>query len=449
MKIIVVALNFLLLLVAGEVFATNFYVDSGASGTNDGTSWTDAWESFSDISWAGVSAGDTVTVRYATYAIPSGHTLSADGSSGNVVTLTAEDSDNKPVMNGDAGITTQVLSISGDYVTIENIRVVGNASGRRVINITGDNVTLDGVESVYSGGGSSTTNHNINAFSTDNLTIKNCLVDYSPRNGIYVINGSSSTADNGLIENTEIRNVTTHHAINIFPDTSDPDQNFFDGWVIRNCYIHDLGSQSAFFLRRFRTFKIYNNLVINVGNFVSLASHTTLGIEKYNANSLIANNTVYGGGGGYAIVNYVADYLEVKNNIFYGNYTSNRVIRFDENYTEGTQGQPTVGHDFDNNLYYTSGGTMVWRWAETDHTGLSTWQSISSQDASSSFINPSLDENYKSDASDDPAVGSGEDLSGTFTIDKDGITRVAWDIGAYEYQAESSPARNPAILIMN
>ncbi len=44
------------------IYGTNHYVDKNASGSNNGSSWSNAWESFSAISWSSVSAGDVVYV---------------------------------------------------------------------------------------------------------------------------------------------------------------------------------------------------------------------------------------------------------------------------------------------------------------------------------------------------------------------------------------------------
>jgi len=40
----------------------SWYVDNEASGANDGSSWSDAWESFADINWSSLSDGDTIYI---------------------------------------------------------------------------------------------------------------------------------------------------------------------------------------------------------------------------------------------------------------------------------------------------------------------------------------------------------------------------------------------------
>ena len=42
--------------------AADWYVDNGANGANNGTSWTHAWESFSSTNWSVVSPGDTLYI---------------------------------------------------------------------------------------------------------------------------------------------------------------------------------------------------------------------------------------------------------------------------------------------------------------------------------------------------------------------------------------------------
>jgi hypothetical protein len=67
--------------------SANFYVrpNGGAYGTETGGDWTNAFDGFSDINWAGVSAGDTIWVSGGTYT--QSLTPAASGSSGNPIAI--------------------------------------------------------------------------------------------------------------------------------------------------------------------------------------------------------------------------------------------------------------------------------------------------------------------------------------------------------------------------
>ncbi len=45
-----------------SVQASNWYVDNDASGSNSGTSWANAWESFADIDWNAIQPGDIIYI---------------------------------------------------------------------------------------------------------------------------------------------------------------------------------------------------------------------------------------------------------------------------------------------------------------------------------------------------------------------------------------------------
>ncbi len=63
-KIIIVAFLIIVLSTYSVAFGANWYVDNQATGTNNGTSWANAWTSFAKIVWGatGVKAGDTLYI---------------------------------------------------------------------------------------------------------------------------------------------------------------------------------------------------------------------------------------------------------------------------------------------------------------------------------------------------------------------------------------------------
>ena len=42
--------------------AASHYVDKNSNGNNNGTSWSNAWESFSDIEWNQIQPGDIIYI---------------------------------------------------------------------------------------------------------------------------------------------------------------------------------------------------------------------------------------------------------------------------------------------------------------------------------------------------------------------------------------------------
>ena len=54
-------------LTAVQGFSANYYVRKGATGANNGSSWTNAWNEMSQINFSAVSCGDTIWLAGGSY----------------------------------------------------------------------------------------------------------------------------------------------------------------------------------------------------------------------------------------------------------------------------------------------------------------------------------------------------------------------------------------------
>jgi len=144
--------------------AANWYVDAAAAGSHNGTSWANAWTSFSQISQASLAGGDVVWVKSGTY--DERFTITKGGSSAssriNYVGL-PNSSGNRPVLRG-------VNGGSYSYIAFINFEIThtGSANSYDAIALTSGggwliqdnyihNTYADGIRVAYG----STSNNNI------------------------------------------------------------------------------------------------------------------------------------------------------------------------------------------------------------------------------------------------------------------------------------------------
>lgn len=93
----------LFLLITTITYATDYYVDKNANGNNNGTSWVNAWQSFSSINWGQIQPGDVVYI-----------------SGGTDSTVYTESVD----LSGIYGTATNFITIRNSYESGHNGRVI-------------------------------------------------------------------------------------------------------------------------------------------------------------------------------------------------------------------------------------------------------------------------------------------------------------------------------------
>ena len=79
----------LFLFISTITYATDYYVDKISSGQNNGTSWANAWQSFSAINWGSINPGDVLYISGGTDSTIYYERLvvGASGTPGNYVTV--------------------------------------------------------------------------------------------------------------------------------------------------------------------------------------------------------------------------------------------------------------------------------------------------------------------------------------------------------------------------
>lgn len=444
----------------GPIAPSAFYLDNAAAGSNNGTSWTDAWQSFAVVDYGVIRPGDTLYVSGGVTSKTYNEAISPhSGANGVYFTIsTGQDASH----NG-----TVIMNPSGaDWLTersIQYLHITGNVGGAKKMQVTGTGWLLNSIPAP-------TVSH-------EGLHLS--YIDFGARGYAFYVHPSISVVNfeldhsnlektasgtNSMIENMgsvdAYDNTLIHHnTLSLHNDTIlGPDLvkwgvgiSFYDNTVeiISDGCGTQCGEHTDFFQLSNGHYKIYNNTFegssdqgVFISGFGGIPTLTGLLV----CNNLFIHNAQPGGVHDaiglsfFASPSIVVTDVIIANNTFVDlTQTDGFVIVFQ------TFGSCTNCH-VKNNLFKNSiagNGLLIDnRVSVSNNTAL---------DSSTQFVAYTQYDTAGNDlhlaAGDTVAKDQGVDLSSLgFTelnFDKDGVARpqgAAWDIGAYEYGVRNTPS---------
>ena len=451
---------FFLLVMVGlsiPVYGTNHYVDKNANGSNNGTSWNDAWESFSAINWSSVNPGDIIYISGGT----------------------------------DSTIYNEQLTISSDGVTISRSTDTGhngavildgnNGAAEVGILSNANNIVVDGMDRTkfkirgYA-------DRDIQARNQDNQTFKNltCYIDLEDMASAIYFYGQEWSTPPVFSNNYTVENVTIHQGPGSYSGQGNSDGMQIigiDNVAIKHCNItlqnsNNTPHSDCIQIYRCKNVTIENNEFRQLettatSNKQGLYITETGGVIKIRNNYFLHKQNAYGSVLGiefYDIDNFLSDYdpldsaIVTNNTIvtssvskpwpvrFHNatghNYHGRGIFRNNIIYYSNIAGSQGPGLDtsvvapntVSNNIYWRGPGMEIYiTYNRVSSKALSDWQSWG-YDVNSYKNDPLLTGYVPSDQSN--AKDNGLNLSGLgYSDDIEGTSRPqwnGWDIGAYE-----------------
>jgi len=428
----------LLLAAAQSTFAANWFVVKGASGTNAGTSWANAWNEMSSINFSSVACGDTIWLAGGTYttAIP---TISKNCTSGNILTI-ARVLSTDPVGTGfpgwssafDSQVILQNTTIeigAGNYWTMDgrigtvagnnfgiSLQITGSSGtgideadiGSAVTHVTFTHIELFGPPASGSGCGASQADGlNLRSFS---VPTQNFVFDHG---WIHRWNEAIRFLDqnNPTIQYTDVDTVfgcnPNEHADTIYSTGSNYTFRYNRVWNIdADGLFFDQGSPGPVL--------IYGNVFWdNRGSILDIFNGgTNSGITLYN--NVFADN----GGGSFIYIQTALPGGAFENNVFY---------------SVGLNGSPPSTSDYN-----------AWTGSKGDSGTHSFVFTAGSQFVS--FV-ASSSADFHLTSTGETTFQNGLSLASPYNMDPDGNTRGAtghWYIGQFDIPNSGSQAMAPS-----
>ena len=414
-----------LIIISGRVEASNYYVDKDAGGSNNGSSWTNAWESFSDINWSVIGPGDIVYISGGpsgkTYT--SGLSIGASGTSGSPVTITKgiDANHNGNVILSGSGGTGIILNNHHDVV-ISNLMLNGWGTAVSLDGGTSNatyNIVLDNLDGEMAGRYVHIEGYpDVTGSYCHDITIRNC--------DVTTVTDVNDQTDFIYAQYMKGLIIEDNHVVisneNPSPHCDAIQTYYVDGPVIvRNNYFEHAdhktrNSQGIFFENHEGDYYVYNNIVVMPNSLDGKIYWKSSSVN--NAHTYIYSNTIYGLSGN--LIETTDPNAVIKNNILYSTgYQSNgSTYMLIFNGVSGNNAQVS------NNLFYDPAGNMNNMNSGSNQNGV---------DGNPIFTN--INGRDFTVQSGSPAIDMGANLGNSYNVDMVGTSRPqgqSYDAGAYE-----------------
>jgi hypothetical protein len=427
---------------------TNWYVDKNTSGSNNGTNWANAWESFSNINWNSVSGGDTIFISGGTDSTVYNETLTI-GNSGNssgriVITKGLSAGHNGKVVIDGQNVRYNCIDFNySPYITISYIKCKNGSDAD--LKMRTSNSTVSHCEIYHTEGSMS-----LDMYGGSNNIIEYVTADESPAPvGSFAGDGDFMQCAGGGNNIFRYNNITLRDTVNDdhcdalqFYFSTIPDETPINGgtWqiygnIIRHTDTKIYNAQGIYIegldsgILDNTNWYIYDNLIIIPYGLDGI------GIRNNNLKANIYNNTIYQGSDigspGFYISNdkftTSRSNIIIKNNIFYSTSTGIEPFSITDTLLPGCEiSNNLISSPMSSPISYLTNGISISTWNSypfvgTDITGNPLFKNISGLDFSLQ--------------SGSPAIGAGINLGSPFNIDVLGNPRPQtgnWDIGCYQ-----------------
>ncbi len=420
------------------------YVDNTVGASGNGSSWSQAWNSFSDINWSAVRPGDTIYISGGSDSQTYNETLTvgASGSAAGSITITKGTDpghDGDVIIDGGNSRYNGVELYDRDYVTVSDLNVQNIANAGFSVKYASAGVVLEN-NSVYSGnpGGGNARGYDVRNSVGDDAVIVRGNSYSTPANTQAQTDGIYSMDNDGVVfENNHIviSNNSDYGHSDGFQSYQDKNVTVRNNWFeqANNAVYNNHGAWMEN-TRTGGTIEFYDNVVLapNLTGDAAVAHYMRAGWTD-TGHADIVNNTIVGGSRSV--------YLDDSP----GSHVYNNIVQT----TAGGQAAWILGDappdgNIDHNLMWSPSGSTTFKMSDGNYSW-SQWQGegyeANGVSADPKFTNVGA-KNFTL-AAGSPAIDGGMTVSDVKTDYTGAPRQGAYDIGAYETQSSAAPTPAP------